>query len=129
MRTKEAMMATACATLRKRRSRDQMMADDRIFRLASTLNNTSKLPRDSFTGELEPYAWPGGYPIYYICRDSGVLCPHCANEAETEGLTGDRDDPQWDIVAADINYEDPSLLCDHCGERIESAYAEDEVEP
>ena len=31
----------------------------------------------------------------------------------------------WHIAGADINWEDPDLYCDHTGERIESAYAED----
>jgi hypothetical protein len=25
----------------------------------------------------------------------------------------------------EVNWEDPDLFCDHCGARIESAYAED----
>jgi hypothetical protein len=27
-------------------------------------------------------------------------------------------------VALEANWEDPDLFCDHCGDRIESAYAE-----
>lgn len=26
-------------------------------------------------GKLPAYAWPGGYPIFYIASDNGVLCP------------------------------------------------------
>jgi len=29
-------------------------------------------------------------------------------------------------LGADINWENPFLYCDNCGERIESAYAEEE---
>ena len=27
------------------------------------------------SGKLMAYAWPGGYPLYYVCKDGGVLCP------------------------------------------------------
>lgn len=33
---------------------------------------------------------------------------------------------QWRLVAADVNWEDSGLTCDHCSQRIESAYAEQE---
>lgn len=66
----------------------------------------------------------GGYPIYYLTKDNGVLSPKAV--AENIDLTNDPDDPQWYIVGTDINYEDASLICDHTGERIPSAYAEDE---
>ena len=66
--------------------------------------------------EWRRWAWPGGYPIFYICADGGVLCSKCANK-EIE-LTGD---PQWRIVDADINCED-ECYCDHCADPIEAAY-------
>ena len=73
--------------------------------------------------EWERWAWPGGYPLYYVCADGGVLCSKCANTEVKLTSMVDADD-QWKIVAADINYEDPHLECDHCGEFCESAYAE-----
>ena len=30
-------------------------------------------------GTLPAYAWPGGYPIYYVLADGETLCPACAN--------------------------------------------------
>jgi hypothetical protein len=81
------------------------------------------LPRDE-EGNLSVYAWPGGYPVFYITSDAGTLCPGCATDAEEEGLTTDPNDPQWYIVAGEINWEDADLYCDHCEVRIESAYAE-----
>lgn len=76
--------------------------------------------------EWERWAWPGGYPIYYLCADGGVLCSKCVN---TEiKLTSDPDAERgWRIVGVDINYEDPYLVCDHCGEFCESAYGEPET--
>ena len=75
-------------------------------------------------GKLRSFSDVGCYPIFYLCADSGVLCPKCCNE-NLELLT-DKDDKQWCLTAADINWEDASLTCDHCSQRIESAYAEDQ---
>ena len=72
-----------------------------------------------------PYAWPGGYPVYFVTNGGCALsfksvlsrlCLELASVAE-----GDPDR----IVAVDVNWEDSYLYCDHSGERIESAYAED----
>jgi hypothetical protein len=70
-----------------------------------------------------PYAWPGGYPLFGVFHDGGSCCQHCAKTerasiATTTGTDG------WGLVALEVNWEDPELFCDHCGSRIESAYAE-----
>lgn len=81
------------------------------------------LPRET-DGKLPAYAWPGGYPIYYLAEDNGVLCTKCAND-----YTPDRDnEEQLRPVIADINWEDAALYCDNCNARIESAYAEDKID-
>lgn len=73
-----------------------------------------------------PYAWPGGYPLYGVFHDGGVCCHKCASaERESIGTTTGSDG--WGLIALDINYEDPELLCSHCSSRIESAYAEPEA--
>jgi hypothetical protein len=74
--------------------------------------------------KVDVLAWPGCYPLYYLTKDGGVLCPDCVNN--NIELVTDPDDPQWYIVASEVNYEDDSLYCDHCGEQIESAYADDD---
>lgn len=93
------------------------------------MKDDSTLPRDD-DSKLITYAWPGGYPAYYVTEDGGVLCPECARMAEREDLSlvdeNGGIDAQWHIVAADINWEDADLYCDHCYTRIESAYAEPE---
>jgi hypothetical protein len=75
-----------------------------------------------------PFAWPGGYPIYFITADSAVLS-FKAVRAEWRNIVSAhlRNDWRcgWFIQAADINWEDLNLYCDHTGERIESAYGED----
>ena len=75
--------------------------------------------RDS-DGKLESFAFPGGYPLYYMDSSCNPLCPECANLDYIEDyVTSDRP------VAVDVNYENPDLYCDHCGARIESAYGEE----
>lgn len=80
------------------------------------------------TPPLEKYAWPGGYPLFYIAQykhETCALCPHCATVAKHEAGTPE----SWTFrqlldLQAQANWEDPTLFCDGCGERIESAYAE-----
>ena len=70
------------------------------------------------------YAWPGGYPMFYVTADGGVLSP----EAVEDNLEDccNPEDPAWYVTGHDANWEDPNLYCDVTGERIESAYAEPE---
>jgi hypothetical protein len=79
------------------------------------------------SGKFDAYAWPGGYPLFYLCADGGTLCPDCCDkeiELIREAANNPGTDEQWEIVAHDINYEDVSLYCDHCNNHIESAYGE-----
>lgn len=64
-------------------------------------------------GNRESYAWPGGYPLFYISKQNNICCPECANREV---------DQSDEIIAMDINYEDDDLYCDDCGKKIESAY-------
>ena len=74
------------------------------------------------------YAWPGGYPLFLVTTDGGCLCPACIKKEwrniVSSALMDCRDG--WLPAAADINYEDGALFCDHCSQRIPSAYAEPE---
>jgi len=68
-----------------------------------------------------PYAWPGGYPMFAATNDGAALCHRCtASERESIGTTTGNDGLTVELVA--INWEDSELFCDHCGNRIESAY-------
>ncbi len=75
-----------------------------------------------------PYAWPGGYPTYFICDDGASLCCRCANEDRRRILesVAHKQNDGWRVVALEINWENADLFCDHCSGRIESAYAEPE---
>lgn len=74
-------------------------------------------PRSSV--KLPAYAWPGGYPIWYLTESNAMLCPGCADEARQ-----DMAEPK--VVDWDINYEDEIFFCYECNGRVESAYGEDE---
>jgi len=89
-------------------------------------------------GRFDAFAWPGGYPIYYLFADNGVCCPACANRENGSIAEFDPDkvrlsayelgsDAQWQLVACDVHYEGEPLTCEHCGASIESAYGP--VEP
>lgn len=76
-------------------------------------------------GTYPAYAWPGGYPIYYYCKDGGILCPTCVNDNKEEIEQAEEyEDAQWWIIAQEIHWEGPPLTCDHCYKEIESAYGD-----
>ena len=77
--------------------------------------------------ETGPYAWPGGYPLYFLCADGEALSFKAAqeNKEEIEYAIRAQDKSGWHVVAMDINWEDAMLYCAHSNDRIESAYAED----
>jgi len=81
------------------------------------------------TGRVNTYTFPGGYPIYYLCKDGGILCPDCVNaNLELIKVAKEDNDPQWDVIALDVYYEGPMMHCDNCNAEIESAYGDPEEE-
>lgn len=73
-------------------------------------------------GTLPAYAWPGGYPIYYLDGHNSLLCPDCANKCLADEVE------KFRPVACDVHYEGANLTCDDCGAEIESAYGDPEAE-
>jgi hypothetical protein len=75
------------------------------------------------------YAWPGGYPMFIVTTDGCTLCMDCAREEYFNIAYANRhkSNDGWRTAGVDVNWEDPSLYCDHCSKRVESAYAEDEA--
>ena len=59
------------------------------------------------------FAFPGGYPMYYLDLTNSTLCAPCASEEEGETFSG-------------INWEDDHMYCDECNTHIESAYGDPE---
>ena len=76
------------------------------------------------------YAWPGGYPRYFIMKDNEAMSfDSCEKEQKRiESAMADETscDDEWIPVAVDINWEDDYLFCAHSGEKIECAYPTDE---
>jgi hypothetical protein len=75
----------------------------------------------------------GGYPLCFLMHDSASICPACAKKERREMLEAIRDHQTrqcyhfgWLPRAIEVNWEDGDLWCDHCHERIPSAYAEPE---
>jgi len=89
------------------------------------------MTREQFATALAagPWAWPGGYPLFFISSDGEAISFAAAkdNAALIEDAIATGDDTGWRMVAQDINWEDGALYCAHTGERIPSAYAEDEA--
>lgn len=86
-----------------------------------TINDFGKALRSG------PYAWPGGYPIFFLTSDGGALSFASAwmNRKIIARAIADNDHGGWRVVASDVNWEDAELFDDDSGNRIESAYAED----
>lgn len=71
------------------------------------------------------YAWPGGYPLYLITHDGGILHFDCARDNFRSIVWSIRNqiNDGWLVCACEVNYES-ELYCDHCSELIESAYTD-----
>lgn len=75
-----------------------------------------------------PFAWPGGYPLFFVTADGAAISFKGAKKDRRNILEAIRDNDTrsgWRVCAVDVNWEDSDLRCDVTGERIESAYAED----
>ena len=76
----------------------------------------------------EPYAWPGGYPRFIVMADGEAVSCEAARAEWRQivyaTLHGLRDG--WRAVDTCTNWEDTALYCAHTGERIPSAYAEED---
>jgi len=76
--------------------------------------------------EFPAFAWPGGYPLFYLMEDGEVICPKCANEEDEvyadEDPAPETPDRQWHIVDSDAHWEGLPLICANCNAEIHSAY-------
>lgn len=88
------------------------------------INNTCDLKNAIRQG---PYAWPGGYPIYFI-TDDGEAISYDTVKSEYRLIlksVKDRTNDGWRVVAVDINWEDDDLYCCHSNEKIQPAYGKE----
>jgi hypothetical protein len=73
------------------------------------------------------YAWPGGYPKYFITSDGEALSFDAVKDNFHDVVFNMKYLPSfhgWNVVACAINWEDDNLTCSHTDEKIESAYGE-----
>jgi hypothetical protein len=73
------------------------------------------------------YAWPGGYPLYFIMADGQPLSFQAARENFSElilGLQHKNISDDWRPVAIEVNWEDTELTCAHTNDKIPSAYGD-----
>jgi hypothetical protein len=87
------------------------------------INNSRDLKNALRSG---PYAWPGGYPVYFIASDGEALSFKAVKENYKEVLRAMREqsDDGWRVIYMDVNWGEYDWYCAHSGERIESAYGE-----
>ena len=76
----------------------------------------------------QPYAWPGGYPLYCVMGD-GESMSLAAVRAEWREVVrahlASEERSGWFVSVIDVNWEDAELSCAHTSEPIECAYAPD----
>ena len=76
----------------------------------------------------QPYAWPGGYPIYCYTDDGETAHPKCV-EAEYQRFrssTLNKEKDGYQIIAVDVYWEGPDVDCCICNKPCESAYGDPE---
>ena len=81
------------------------------------------LDRDLASG---PYAWPGGYPRFFLAYDGEALSFAAVQDnvgSIREAIT-DQDRSGWQVIECPIHWEGSPLICAHTNEQIESAYGE-----
>jgi len=72
------------------------------------------------------YAWPGGYPCYFVTSDGEALSFEAAKQERRniiDSIANHLNDG-WRVIGVEVNWEDGELTCGHTGKRIESAYAD-----
>lgn len=64
--------------------------------------------KDEDTGQLAPYAWPGGYLIEWVTEAGDSLCAECATRLEVE--------ESLDVAPFTHEAEAVGFECDECHE-------------
>jgi hypothetical protein len=67
----------------------------------------------------ERFAWPGGYEMFFVTDDSGVLCAPCVVTEWVDTISVSDEGDGWHIVAVGHEGElDEPVNCDHCYREI-----------
>jgi len=90
------------------------------------MHKVSGIMRNVRRAIRQPYAWPGGYPVYVVLGDGGMLCPACARKEyrQISTATRDRDRSGWEALGAEVYWEGPPANCAHCDATLDSAYGD-----
>lgn len=73
------------------------------------------------------YAFPGGYPRYFITSDGEALSYESAQKNQkliVDAITDEDSTGGWLVIGCDINWEDSHLYCVDSNKKIESAYGD-----
>ena len=63
----------------------------------------------------ERYAWPGGYEVFFVCDDGGVLCSPCVVKEWDEVINDSEEGDGWFLIGFDhTGATDERTQCDHC---------------
>jgi hypothetical protein len=93
-------------------------------RLHTDINSVADLKATLRNGR---YAWPGGYPLYFVTSDGAALSFEVVRSEFRQVAAAIADDDTcggWRVIACDVNWEDTDLHCEHSGDLIESAYGD-----
>ena len=93
-----------------------------------------KHAHEAIRSAAQGYTWPGSYPLFAVMADRKSLCPDCLRENLKLIVQATHDhevnppgfDPQWAVVACEVNWEDGRRYCVNCYNHIPSAYGEPE---
>jgi len=78
------------------------------------------------------YSWPGGYELFHITTDCGVLCVPCATKARRQIIAAisDKCDDGWRVMAVDaVGNSDFKVVCDNCYRVLQEDADLEEEEP
>jgi hypothetical protein len=78
------------------------------------------LTRGDGTPYFPAYAWPGGYPLIYICADGAICCAACATKTLWDTF------PDYRPALVDVFYEGGPETCSVCHAVLESADGDSE---
>jgi hypothetical protein len=77
-----------------------------------------------------PYAWPGGYPLYFVCTNGEAISFNAVRDNWRFVVEDNKymNPPclGWAFAGVEINWEDAELVCAVTSARIPSAYGEEE---
>lgn len=90
-------------------------------------NRCSKIIQDMILNNEFNVSFYSGYNLFFVNSDNSVSCADCFKK-EIVKAYGEYHNVNFVADNCDNNYEDTSLYCDCCQERIQSAYCEDDID-